>query len=120
MDFLEIFGESEDLVTVAAGGRIFTEGEVGDAMYILIEGEARITLRGEDLGPIPAGEIIGEMVLIDDYRRGATISAVTDCRLAVIDRRAFTSLIAHVPDFSLHIMQVLARRLRGAYGMLDA
>jgi len=120
MDFLEIFGDSEDLVEVAAGERIFTEGEEGDSMYILIEGEADITVRGENLGTIPAGEIIGEMVLIDDYRRGATVSAVTDCRLALIDRKAFTSLLSHVPDFSLHIMQVLARRLRKAYGIIDA
>ena len=115
MDFLEIFDDSEDLITVAEGENIIQEGEEGDCLYVLIEGEARITLKGRELGMIQAGEIIGEMALLKSEKRSATVTAATPCRLALINQASFSALLRHVPDFSLHLLQVMADRLKNAY-----
>lgn len=115
MDFLEIFDDSEDLVTISEGEHIISEGEEGDCLYVLIDGEARITLKGRELGMIQAGEIIGEMALINSEKRSASVIAATDCRLAMINQVSFSALLKHVPDFSLHLLQVMADRLKNAY-----
>ena len=112
MNFLEIFDDSEDLVTFAAGENIIEEGQEGDCLYVLIEGEALITLKGRELGRIHPGEIIGEMALIKSEKRSATVTAATDCQLALINQASFSSLLRHVPDFSMHLLQVLADRLK--------
>jgi CRP-like cAMP-binding protein len=115
MNFLEIFDESEDYVTIAAGDNIITEGEEGEFLYVLIEGEATITLKGQELGSIHAGEIVGEMSLIQSERRSATVTAKTDCRLVLINKASFSALLKHVPDFSMHLLRVMADRLKSAY-----
>jgi CRP-like cAMP-binding protein len=46
------------------------------------------------------------------------VSAKTDCRLALIDQASFNSLLRYVPDFSLHVMKVLADRLKNAYEII--
>ena len=65
------------------------------------------------------GEIVGEMALISSDLRSATVTAKTDCRLAPIDQASFESMLRHVPDFSVHIMNVLAGRLQHAYEMIE-
>jgi CRP-like cAMP-binding protein len=115
MDFLEIFDNSEDLVTFAAGENIIEEGQEGDCLYVLVEVEALITLKGRQLGKIDAGEIIGEMALIKSEKRSATVTAATDCRLALINKASFSALLKHVPDFSMHLLEVMADRLKSAY-----
>ena len=119
LDFLEIFNNAEDLVSVAQGEPIIKEGEAGDCLYVLIEGEAHITLNGRSLGNIHVGEIIGEMALINSEKRSATVLAATDCKLALINQAAFSSLLQHVPDFSMHLLQVMADRLKTAYNIIE-
>jgi CRP-like cAMP-binding protein len=119
MDFLEIFDNSEDLITFKAGEQIIKEGEKGDCLYVLVEGEAAITLKGRKLGIINAGEIIGEMALIKSEQRSASVTAVTECRAALINQASFSALLKHVPDFSLHLLQVMADRLKSAYMLIE-
>jgi CRP-like cAMP-binding protein len=58
------------------------------------------------------------MALINTDIRSATVTATSDCTLAVIDQASFQSLLRHVPDFSMHVMNVLADRLKSAYEMI--
>lgn len=118
MDFVEIFSNSDDLVDFPSGTDIMREGEPGDCLFVLVEGEAIISLNRQPLGTIKAGEIIGEMALINSQKRSATVTAATNCRLAVINEASFASLLKHVPDFSLHLMRVLANRLQTAYTLI--
>jgi len=119
MDLLEIFKDSEDVVEFPAGAVIFTEGNEGNHMYVVMEGEVTISLKGTELATAGAGEIVGEMALINADIRSATVIARTNCRLALIDQSSFESLLRHVPDFSSHVMNVLAERLNLAYGMIE-
>ena len=103
-----------------AGDVIFTEGEDADKMYLVIEGQVRLTVKGESMSTEVPGGIIGEMALIDSGTRSATATAITDCTLAPIDQETFVSLLQQKPEFSLHVMSVLADRLRLANDILAA
>ena len=115
MDLLESFKGSDDLLDFAAGTVIFQENSQGGHMYVVIKGEVLVTLKGKVLAKAQAGEFVGEMALISSDIRSATVTAVTDCTLAVIDQSSFESLIRHVPDFSRHVMNVLVERIHNAY-----
>ena len=119
MDLLEIFKDSRDLVDFPAGSVIITEGQEGNQMFVVMEGEAVITLKNRELATAGRGEIVGEMALITSEIRSATVTARTDCTLAQIDQRSFESLLRYVPDISIHIMNVLASRLQTACEMIE-
>ena len=119
MDLLEVFKDSEDLVEFPAGAEILAEGQEGHNMYVVINGEVTISLNNKAIASAKPGEIVGEMALINADIRSATVTAKTDCLLAAIDQSSFESLLRYVPDFSLHVMNVLAARLQHAYEMID-
>lgn len=112
MDLLNLFVNSDEAISVQAGEPIFQEGEIGDVMYVLIEGTAEISVRGQVLETASPGEILGEMALIDVSPRSATATAISDCRLVSVDQHRFTFLVQETPYFAIHVMKVLADRLR--------
>ena len=118
MDLLEGFKDSEDLVDFTAGAEVFAEGAEGQHMYVVLNGEVDITLKGKLLATAGPGEIVGEMALINSDIRSATVTARTDCQLAVIDHGSFEALLRHVPDFSMHVMNVLANRLHDPFELI--
>lgn len=119
MDLLEIFKDSDALEAYPAGATILQEGAEGNLMYVVIEGQVRVSLKDKLLAVVGEGGIVGEMALISPAIRSATVIAETDCRLAPIDQASFESMLRHVPDFSMHVMNVLAGRLRHAYEMIE-
>lgn len=119
MDLLEIFKDSEDLVDYPAGSVIITEGEGGTQMYVVMEGEALISLKGKELATAGQGELVGEMALISSDIRSATVTAQTDCTLALIDQKSFESMLRYVPDFSIYVINLLANRLQTAYEKIE-
>jgi len=118
MDLLEIFKDSEDVVDYPVGSVIASEGAEGTHMYVVMKGEVSISIDNRVLATAMPGEIIGEMALINSNIRSATLTAKSDCRLALIDQASFDSLLRYVPDFSLHVMKVLADRLENAYEVI--
>lgn len=119
MDLLEVFKDSQDLVKFPAGAVIMTEGMEGSQMYVVMKGEVSVSLKQRVLAVAKPGEIVGEMALINSDIRSATVTAKTDCVLAPIDQASFESLLRHVPDFSMHLIQVLADRLQSAYDLIE-
>ena len=107
------------LVEFSAGSVIITEGEVGNQMYVVMEGEAIISLKGKELARAVQGELIGEMALISSDIRSATVTARTDCTLARIDQKSFESMLRYVPDFSIYVINLLANRLQTAYEKIE-
>ena len=118
MDLLEVFKDSEDIADFPAGSVIIREGEEGNKMFVVMEGEVEITIKGRLIAKAKRGEIVGEMALINPDLRSATVTALTDTRMAVIDQGSFDSLLQYVPDFTMHVMNVLADRLKGAFAMI--
>ena len=114
MNLLDTFKDWEDTVELPRGEVMFRELDEADYMYVLLEGEVEVTLRGEPLGAELAGGLIGEMAMINSSSRSATATVLSDVKAARITREQFRSIIQENPDFALHIMNVMANRLRVA------
>jgi CRP-like cAMP-binding protein len=109
--FLNLF-RNKDTLNFAAGQNIFKAGDAGEAMYVIVEGEVEILDGPTVLETAGPGSIVGELALIDDEPRSATVAAKTDCRLVPVDRRRFDFMVTETPHFALAVMKVLADRLR--------
>ena len=112
MNLPEFFSAQTDFFTIPAGELIFREGAPADSMYVLLEGQARVSIGDrvvEEPGP---GTLLGELALIDHSPRAATVAAVTACKLLPIDEARFHALVAQTPEFATHVMKVMAGRLR--------
>lgn len=81
-------------------------------MYVLMSGTAEIIVRNRVMEIAEAGTIVGEMAIIDDSARSATVVAKSDCMFLPIERERFNFLVQQKPEFALHVIRVLADRLR--------
>lgn len=120
MDLLEFFGDWKDVVEYPAKTVIFSERDTADVMYVILSGEIELTLRGEPLGAEGAGGIIGEMAMINSSLRSATATTVTKVRLARLDGNKFREIVNKNTEFALHVMAVLANRLRAVDNYITA
>ena len=111
-NFLSYFGDDVELVTIPAEVTIFREGDEGDYMYVVKSGKVRIETRGQELAVIGAGEIFGEMAMIDRVQRSAAALALKDCELVPVDSRTFLALVDSMPFFSLELLRVFTARIR--------
>jgi len=112
MDLRGLFKNADNIKQFQAGTTIFTEGAPGDVMYVVLDGSVELQVGGHFLVVIGPGDVVGEMALIDSRSRSATAIAKTDCRLVPVDEKRFLFMVQQTPHFSLHVMGVLADRLR--------
>ena len=112
MNPADLFRQEAGALQVVPGDFLFREGDKGDKMFVLLEGEMEIVLGDLVLETAGPGSLIGEMALIDDSPRTASAVAKSACRLAEIDRRRFHFLVQQTPHFATHVMKTLADRLR--------
>jgi len=103
---------TEERIDAPAGTIVIREGEVGDAMFVLLEGELIITVKGKRIDYLTPGMILGEMAMLDDQARSATATAATDCCLLRIERPRFLELISRSPRFALRVMNIMSVRTR--------
>jgi CRP/FNR family transcriptional regulator, cyclic AMP receptor protein len=96
-----------------AGATVFSAGEPGDRMYVVKSGSVVLNAAdGRALETVEAGDIFGEMALIDREPRSASAQAGTDCELVSIDKRRFWFLVQETPYFAQVVMRAMAERLR--------
>src|SRR5262252_4644105 len=91
MNLRSLFANTDHVQVFQTGSTICAEGTPGKVMYVVL---------------------VGEMALIDAQARSATIVAKSDCRLALVDEQRFLFMVQETPFFALHVMRVLAERLR--------
>ena len=101
--------------TVTAGTTIFERGDPGDCLFAVCAGTIKISNRsseGKDavFNLINAGEIFGEVALLDGHERTADAQAITDCELMVIDRRDFIPMVSNQPDLALKVDRGVVRK----------
>jgi CRP-like cAMP-binding protein len=110
--YFNLFRHDTHFTELAPGQVLYREGDPGDLMYVLVEGEAEISMGGvvvEELGP---GSFVGEMAVIDGSRRYATVTATSRCKLAKIDEKRFSFLLDETPGFAINVIRVIAQRLK--------
>jgi CRP/FNR family transcriptional regulator, cyclic AMP receptor protein len=100
---------------VEAGRPIVEEGRGGIAFFILLDGEAAVTVHGEDRRTLTAGDYLGEMSLIDpNADRSASVVASTDVKLASMSAWDFKPFVLEHPEIAWQMLEVMARRVRDA------
>jgi predicted acylesterase/phospholipase RssA/CRP-like cAMP-binding protein len=111
---LELGGQLEP-VAVAAGQVIFRQGDVGDGLYLVVSGRLRISVAADGpertLYDVGRGAIVGEMALLTDRPRAATVSAVRDSDLLLLRVSSFTSLLERSPALVAGMIRLLVDRL---------
>jgi CRP/FNR family cyclic AMP-dependent transcriptional regulator len=112
MNLLELFRNETNLKPLAAGQTLFKEGEAGNLMYVLMHGTAEIIVNNKVVEFAHAGSIVGEMGMIDEGPRSATVKAMSDCKFLPVDRALFDHHVMHTPQFAQYVMRVIADRLR--------
>ncbi len=102
----------------AADAVLMQEGEAGAGLFILIEGKVRVTQSGgtgqppREITTLSAGEVIGEMALLDDLPRSATVTAIEPCRCLLIPVWDFRATLRESPEIAIKLLIQLSRRLR--------
>ena len=112
---LKLLAFTSERVHFEAGQRFFTRGDPADAAYLIREGEAAVSLDGP-AGPIRlallgANALVGEMGILADQPRSATVTAEAPTTALRIDRGVFLELLAQFPQISIAVMRELALRL---------
>ena len=94
------------------GTEIFKEGETGDCMYIIQQGNIRIHKGSTTLAILKDKEVFGELSLLDADTRSASATAETDCTLYKIDQEPFYELLDERPEIAKGFIKILCQRLR--------
>jgi CRP-like cAMP-binding protein len=111
-DFSKYFRNPRDPLMLGPGDVLFSQGDPGDSMFAVIEGELDVIVDGALVDHIGVGRIFGEVALVEHSPRTATMVASTDCVLARVDQRQFTFMVHETPTFALDVMKELIERLR--------
>ncbi|MSR01723.1 MAG: Crp/Fnr family transcriptional regulator [Gemmatimonadetes bacterium] len=104
---------------LAKGTVIVTQGDPGDTLFLIADGQVKVAVFGEDgreviLSVLTEGRFFGEMALLDDEPRSAHVIAMTDASLWQLRRDDFRSRLRASPDLAIAMLRELSRRLRRA------
>ena len=97
---------------VAEGQPLTKEGDRGKEFFIIAEGDARVTVRGEQVATLGSGDFFGETALLDPGPRTATVTAATPMVVYKVEGEDFRSLLIDVPFIARNILRGIARRMR--------
>jgi CRP-like cAMP-binding protein len=103
-----------DEVSVEAGRVLAKQGARGYEFIFIVEGKAKVERDGKIVNRLSANDFFGEISLIDNGKRTATVTAETDSRLLLIKSQYFSSLMKEVPGFEREIIMALCKYLRRA------
>jgi signal transduction histidine kinase len=119
---LERLYEMAETVSVPAGQLVLQEGDPGDSLYIVLDGELEVTKRHGSqevlLAVYKAGQFFGEMALLEQAPRSASVRTLRESRLLLISRTAFQTLLSCSPSAPLKILHTVTSRLRSTESML--
>ena len=101
-----------DDIEVDEGRILAKEGSPGSEFFVIVDGEAKVSLRKRKLASLGAGDFFGEMALLDHEPRSATVTALSPMRLLVLDSGSFHRFIRDNPDVTIKILRGVAQRLR--------
>ena len=100
-----------DELDLGEGATLIREGERGREFIVIADGSVRVTRNGKLLRDLGAGDFIGEIALVADVPRTATVTATSPVRLLVVTDRAFRGLLEQMPSIAKKVLQSLGERL---------
>lgn len=108
---LQELAKLADEMQVDAGKVLTRQGETGREFFVLMDGEVEIERGGQSLGTRGAGDFIGEIAILEDVPRTATVTAKTPLKFFVLTAQSFRSVVDRHPDVERKVLRALARRL---------
>ena len=133
---IELFSELNDkdlqevatlaqIKNISTDTTIFHEGDDADAVFVVVEGRVKIVTTSTDgkefiLSVLGAGQVFGEMGLLETAPRSASVITITEVELLVIKRGDFDHLLTSSPGISRKLMAILSRRLRRANSKMES
>jgi CRP-like cAMP-binding protein len=100
----------EDL-EVEPGKVLCKEGEVGHEFFVIVDGKVQVTRQGRRVATLGGGDFLGEIALVTELPRTATVTVETPVRLFVLTRREFHAVLDQNPKVERKVLRALARRL---------
>ena len=97
--------------TFAAGEPVVTEGHAGIGFFVIVEGEARVAVHGQERGRLGPGDYFGEIALVAETERTATVTAETDLRCLSLSAWEFRPLVERNGALAWKLLQALAKKL---------
>lgn len=118
-DALDGLARLARIVDLGQGDMLFAQGDRSDGCYSIVDGVLKVSAasnEGEEalLAVVGAGDVIGEMGLIDGAPRSADVAALKDCRLAFLASRDFTRFADDNPSVYRHMLEIMCIRLRAS------
>lgn len=119
---LKLLAFASERLTFQSGQNLFRQGDIGDAAYIVMLGEAEVLVDGPE-GEIPVArlgknELIGEIAILIDVPRTATVRAASDLTALVISKDLFFRMVTEFPEMGIEVMRELAHRLENTTARL--
>ncbi len=111
---LKLMCFASERITFKEGQSLFEQGDVGDAAYIIVEGTADVIVTNEKpivVAQLGKNEIIGEIAILIDVPRTATIRAASELTTLKVTKDLFFRMVTDFPEMGVEIMRVLAQRL---------
>ena len=109
---LEEVGRLADEVDLPAGRTLMREGDLGREFYVIISGSVDIERGGKHIRTMGPGEFFGDISLVTERRRTATVTVKEDATFLVLGHREFHSLMDQFPSIRLGVLESIANRLR--------
>jgi CRP/FNR family transcriptional regulator len=100
--------------TFAAGDAVAQEGRSGVGFFVIEDGTAKVEVGGEEVRQLGPGDYLGEIALIDEGPRSATVTATSDLRCRGMAAWEFRSFVQEHPEVAWPLLQTMAGRLREA------
>jgi len=104
-------------MSFAAGDEVVAQGKGGVGFFVILEGRARVTRHGEELGMLGAGDYFGEMALIDGDDRAASVHADEPLRCAAMTSWTFRPFVKDHPDVAWALLTALVKRVRATQAL---
>lgn len=113
---LQFISSMTSEVSVRAGATLVKQGEPGQEAMVVESGTGVVKRDGEQIDTIGPGDVFGEMSLIVDQPRNASIEATSNMRVLVMNSREFSSVLSESPEVAVKILKTVVARLIKAQG----
>lgn len=112
---LKLLAFTSEWLTFAGGEFLCQQGEMGDSAFVIIKGEAEVLVKSDhgdfSVGMRKSGEVVGEIAILCDVPRTASVCAVDQLVTLKISKDVFLQLLGSYPDVALEVIRTLAQRL---------
>ncbi len=109
---LKKVSEVAEVVDYMAGHSIVKEGDIGDSFFVVLVGQAKVTVNGRTVNRSLPGDHFGEISLLDGGPRTASVISETPMTMLMMERRNFLAVLNDDPQISIALMESLARMIR--------